>query len=245
MNSNQGMRRRAPMFRNWICGAPGFAWLCLASMAWFGRAAAGPAEDAVVERWMASATNLVTWQAAVLQTRHLQALTQPLVSTGRVWFAAPNSFRWELGIPPQSLALRSGDELVVLSPRLRRAERHSLGSPSPGPMNDLMALLDAGFPRDLPGFRRRFDLVSVVTNDAGVILKMRPQEASARRMLPALALELDSAGQQLKATEMTFADGSRLRNDFSEVITNARLSQALFRTNLDAGWKVSGGKKSP
>jgi outer membrane lipoprotein-sorting protein len=64
-------------------------------------------------------------------------------------------------------------------------------------------------------------------------------------MLPALALELDPSGEQLKATEMTFADGSRLRNDFSAVVTNAPLSDALFRTNLDAGWKVTGGRKSP
>ena len=210
-----------------------------------GTAVAGPAEDTVVERWMASATNLVSWQATVVQTRHLKALTQPLVSTGRVWFAAPNSFRWQLGVPPQSLALRSGNELVVLSPRLRRAERHDLGSSGPGPMNDLMALLDAGFPRDLAGFRRRFDLSGVVTNGSGVVLRMRPQDASARRMLPALALELDPSGEQLKATEMTFADGSRLRNDFSAVVTNAPLSDALFRTNLDAGWKVTGGRKSP
>lgn len=223
--------------RHWIRGVLGI--VCL------GRAFAGPTDEAVIERWMASATNLVTWQATVIQTRHLQALTQPLVSTGRVWFAAPNSFRWELGVPPQSLALRSGDELVVLSPRLRRAERHSLGASGPGPMNDLMALLDAGFPRDLAGFRRRFDIAGVVTNTSGLVLRMRPQDASARRMLPALALELDPAGNQLTATEMTFADGSRLRNDFSAVITNAPLADALFRTNLDAGWKVSGGKKSP
>lgn len=225
------------VFLTWIRGVLGL--VCA------GTAVAGPAEDAMVEHWMASATNLVTWQATVVQTRHLKALTQPLVSTGRVWFAAPNSFRWELGVPPQSLALRSGNELVVLSPRLRRAERHDLGSSGPGPMNDLMALLDAGFPRDLAGFRRRFDLSGVVTNGSGVVLRMRPQDASARRMLPALALELDPSGQQLKATEMTFADGSRLRNDFSAVITNAPMSDALFRTNLDAGWKVTGGRKSP
>jgi len=194
---------------------------------------------------MASATNLVTWQAKVTQTRHLQALTHPLVSTGRVWFAAPNSFRWELGEPPQSLALRSGNELVVLSPRLRRADRHVLGGAGGGPMNDMMALLDAGFPRDLPGFRRRFELIGVVSNASSIVLKMQPRESVARRMMPAMALELDPAGQQLRATDLTFADGSRLRNDFSEVLTNAPLSAELFRTNLDAGWKVVTGRKSP
>jgi hypothetical protein len=57
-------------------------------------------------------------------------------------------------------------------------------------------------------------------------------------MMPALAVELDAAGGGLKATDLTFVDGSRLRNDFSAVVTNTPMSPELFRTNLDAGWKV-------
>jgi outer membrane lipoprotein-sorting protein len=202
------------------------------------RALAGPAEEAWVSRWLASATNLVTWQAGVTQTRHLKALTQPLVSTGKVWFAAPNSFRWELGDPPQSIALRSGDSLTVLTPRLKRAERVSLGSAAGAPVNDMLALLDAGFPRDPEAFAKRFEVTGVSTNAGVVRLDLMPREASARRMMPALAVELDPAGGGLKATDLTFVDGSRLRNEFSAVVTNTPMSPELFRTNLDAGWKV-------
>jgi outer membrane lipoprotein-sorting protein len=202
------------------------------------RALAGPAEEAWVSRWLASATNLVTWQAGVTQTRHLKALTQPLVSTGKVWFAAPNSFRWELGDPPQSIALRSGDQLTVLTPRLKRAERVSLGSAAGAPVNDMLALLDAGFPRDPEAFAKRFEVTGVSTNAGVVRLDLKPREASARRMMPALAVELDELGWGLKGTDLTFVDGSRLRNEFSAVVTNAPMSPELFRTNLDAGWKV-------
>lgn len=202
------------------------------------RALAGPVEDAWVAHWLVSATNLVTWHADVTQTRHLKALTQPLVSTGKVWFAAPNSFRWELGNPPQSIALRSGDELTVLTPRLKRAERVALGSAAGAPVNDMLALLDAGFPRDPEAFAKRFEVTGVSTNAGIVRLDLKPREASARRMMPALAVELDPTGGGLKATDLTFVDGSRLRNDFSAVVTNTPMSPELFRTNLDAGWKV-------
>lgn len=203
------------------------------------RAVAGPVEEAWVARWLASATNLMTWQAHVTQTRHLKALTQPLVSTGKVWFAAPHSFRWELGNPPQSIALRSEDELTVLTPRLKRAERVALRSAAGAPVNDMMALLDAGFPRDPEAFAKRFEVMGVSTNAGIVRLELKPREASARRMMPALAVELDPMGGGLKATDLTFVDGSRLRNDFSAVVTNAPMSPELFRTNLDAGWKVN------
>lgn len=217
------------------------AWAVMLAVA-FGTAmragAAAGGDDAWIARWLASATNLVTWQADVVQTRHLQALTQPLVSTGRVWFATPGSFRWELGRPPQSIALRQGDTLTVLSPKLRRAERHEVGPAVKGPAADMMALLDAGFPRDAAGFRKRFELTGVITNEARVRLELRPVSGEARRWMPAFVVELDPSGRDVRATEMSFADGSRLRNEFSSVVTNVPIDAGLFVTNLDAGWKV-------
>ena len=57
-------------------------------------------------------------------------------------------------------------------------------------------------------------------------------------MLPELRVEVTTADFQLVATELVFADGSRLRNDFSEPQVNLPLEPALFRTNLDASWKI-------
>ena len=105
------------------------AWVAVVAtwLGWLAAPALGSAEsDHVLEGWLAASSNLTSFQATVVQTRHLKAVTQPLVSTGRVWFANPGRFRWELGNPPQSIALRSEDSLVVLSPRLLRAENLSI-----------------------------------------------------------------------------------------------------------------------
>lgn len=193
----------------------------------------------LVDRWLASATNLISWEAGFTQTRHLKALTRPLTSTGHVWFAAPAQFRWELGQPPQSIALRSGDELLVLAPRLKRAERYDLGAAAPGPMRDSLALLDTGFPRDAAEFHRRFEVLGIVTNETSYAFRLRPKAASARKLLPELRLEAARTDLQLTATELTFTDGSRLRNDFHDSLTNRPPEMALFTTNLDASWKIS------
>ena len=70
--------------------------------------------SSVLGAWLDSQTNIQTWSAQVIQTRELKSLTQPLTATGHVWFAAPNRFRWELGDPPQTIAVRQAAELLIL-----------------------------------------------------------------------------------------------------------------------------------
>src|SRR5216684_501252 len=74
-----------------------------------GNLSAADSESALT-MWLASQTNIQTWSAEVIQTRALKSLAQPLTATGRVWFAAPNRFRWELGTPPQTIALRQPEQ---------------------------------------------------------------------------------------------------------------------------------------
>ena len=203
----------------------------------------GLAETAVLQQWLNHATNLTSWHAEVLQTRHLKALTQPLTSLGQVWYVAPDRFRWELGRPPQSLVLREGNELLMLSPRLKRAEQFSLSKVAPGPMQDALSLLDTGFPRDAAEFQQHFQLLAVLTNQPSAqgllhAFRLQPHAAGARRFLPEIRVEVTATELQLVATELSFADGSRLRNDFTDAQVNPSLEPGLFRTNLDASWKI-------
>src|SRR2546427_2688379 len=68
--------------------------------------------NASLTAWLSAQTNIQTWSADFTQTRTLKSLTQPLTGTGRVWFAAPNRFRWELGNPAQTIAVRQPDEMA-------------------------------------------------------------------------------------------------------------------------------------
>src|SRR5438132_12037524 len=61
--------------------------------------------NSVLSTWIAAQANIHTWSAEVVQTRTLKSLTQPLTAQGHVWFEAPNRFRWELGNPPQTIAV--------------------------------------------------------------------------------------------------------------------------------------------
>ena len=108
------------------------------------------------------------------ETRSLKTLSQPLVSTGKVWVAMPNRFRWELGQPAQTIALRQPDQLFIIYPRLKRVEKYPLNGNQPGPWRDALALLDASFPRNRADLDSRFRLLSVIQTNAIVQVKFSP-----------------------------------------------------------------------
>jgi len=132
----------------------------------------------LLDRWCAAQTNLHTWSADLIQTRSLKALTQPLVSTGRVWILMPDRFRWELGQPPQTIALRQPDQLLLVYPRLKRIEKYPLHPSSTGPWKDALALLEASLPRSRADLNSRFRVLSAAPLDGVVQVVLQPKSAA-------------------------------------------------------------------
>ena len=189
-------------------------------------------------RFLSAQTNLHTWSADLTQIRQLKTLTQPLTSTGHVWFAAPNQFRWEIGVPAQTIAVRGGDEMLVIYPRLKRVEKYPLNGEKMGQWKDTLALLEAGFPRSQVDLEKQFKVVSVIaTNDVN-IATLQPRSASARRMMPQITLAFATNDFQLRATELQFGDGSTMRNEFRNAELNPKLDATLFAPRLEPDFKV-------
>jgi outer membrane lipoprotein-sorting protein len=192
----------------------------------------------VIHTWLGSQTNLQTWSADVIQTRTLQSLVQPLTTTGRVWFASPNRFRWELGDPPQTIAIRQPDRMLIIYPRLNRVERFSLEDTTHGPWRDALALIEAGFPRSTAELISRFRLLDVESSAHQHHILLQPITPSARRLMPRISVFLNPHPLTLQATEIEFADGSSMRNEFTNANRNPKLDPALFNPPLDPNWKI-------
>src|SRR5687767_11465483 len=69
--------------------------------------------------FLAAQSELQSWSADFVQTRTLKSLKQPLTSPGHLYFVAPNSFRWELGDPRQTIAIRQSNEVLLIYPPLK------------------------------------------------------------------------------------------------------------------------------
>jgi outer membrane lipoprotein-sorting protein len=192
----------------------------------------------VVANWLNAQTNIHAWSADFVQTRTLKTLTQPTTATGHVWFEAPNRFRWELGHPPKTIAVREPQELLVIYPRLKRVEKFPLTGQQTGPWRDALALLEAGFPRSQAQLQAQYNIVAQEISDDTCEVTLQPKSAAARRMMPQLKVEFDIKNSVLKATELEFADHSTMRNDFKDAVLNPLIDPKMFNPEIPSDYKV-------
>jgi outer membrane lipoprotein-sorting protein len=194
--------------------------------------------NAFLNSWLAAQSNLKTWTADFSQTRSLKTLKQPLRSQGHLVFAAPNNFRWQLGDPAQTIAIRDSNEMTVIYPRLKRAERYPLGGAGNEPWRDALALMDAGFPTSKSELESRFKILSLhFTNDIAQ-LTMEPRSALAKKFMSEVQLFLHTKDFSMTANQIQFSDGSILRNDFTNAVKNPTLPPEAFKANLPPDYTI-------
>jgi len=194
--------------------------------------------DAQFNQWFAVQTNLQSWAGDFIQTRTLTVLNQPLVSHGKVW-VKPGEFRWELGQPAQTIVLRRPEQLLIVYPRLKRAEKYPLDAVPSGPIKDALALLDASLPRDRATMEKNFQLLSATATNATLQMTLQPRSEAARKFIGQILIGFRTNDFTIAATEMQFADGSKLRNDFTNVVLNQPIESRLFEADVPADYTVS------
>ena len=156
-----------------------------------------------------------------------------------MWFAKPNRFRWELGNPPQTIALRGANEMFVVYPQLKRAERYPLAGIQSAPWRDTLALLDAGFPQTQAEAESRYKILSQSATNSIYELTLQPKSSGARKMMRQMKIAFGTKDFQLRATEMEFADGSTMRNDFTNVAVNPKIDDEMFKPKLGSDFKIT------
>ena len=57
-------------------------------------------------------------------------------------------------------------------------------------------------------------------------------------MMPHIKITFATGDFSLRATELQFADGSRMRNDFTNAVLNPKLDESLFTFDVDPTFKV-------
>ncbi len=198
---------------------------------------AGP-DDQFVYDWIKAQSSARSWTADFKQIRELKALAQPLTATGKIWFQAPDQFRWEVMKPVPTIATRTADDLLVIFPRLKHAEKYSLATLRQGQWKDLISLLDTGFPRSREEFEERFHVRDVVDIPGGKSILLEPKSPLVKKYLPEVSIDVHTPNLMLMATTMKFIDGSVLRNEFSNAKLNPPIDPSLFTPSL-AGYSVT------
>ena len=70
-------------------------------------------------------------QADFQEEKTMQMMNKPIVSSGKVWFQAPNKFRREVKGNSPSITVSDGQQLWIYYPKFQSAEHYTLGKRSP------------------------------------------------------------------------------------------------------------------
>ncbi len=203
-----------------------------------GRATADEGEKhPVLDRWLEAQAKIETWSADVVETRELKNIAHPIVNRGEVWFEKPNRFRWQLGEPPRTIAVRKGDELLIVYPRLKRVERFAVGETVNPAWRQALALLEVGFPTDADAFHAMYQILSTTRTEKGWRFEVQPRSEAARELIERVRIDVSADTLELLGTELVFPDGSTMRNDFLNRKINPKLSQSLFEVDT-SGYQV-------
>lgn len=196
-------------------------------------------DENLLDRWFLAQGTITTWSADLVQVRKLKALKEPLRTAGKVWFSSPKHFRWEIGSPPQTVAVREATALVVLYPRLKRAERYPLDDDSTGQWRDALTLLESGFPQSRAEMEAQFKLENLKVHGKTAEFSMIPKSASTRKLLKEVRIGFNTEDMMLRSTELKFADESSMKNEFSNCQSNPKLGDELFLANIPENFKVT------
>lgn len=186
--------------------------------------AAEESDRAALERWIEQQAAIQTLSADFEQWRSLKGLKEPLSSKGSLWYRAPDLFRWEVGVPPKTIILQRGKSLVMIEPPKKRFT--SLSS------NDSRGMLWFPLAHSREEFDRLFNVESISSKGAVCRVKILPREKRMRDVMAGMEFEFNKSTGDLHFFEIRFRDGSAMKNSFSNVHVDKRISPSVFNIDL-------------
>ena len=164
------------------------------------------------------------------KTIHL--LNKPLVSSGKIWFHAPNKFRREVGGNSPSVTVSNGRDLWIYYANFKSAEHYTLGKRSP--VDAVIAAINTAL--NLDNVENTFQ-ISGMKAGSDYELQLLPRSPSMKRMFQRFDLRLNS-DLAVDRTDMIQPSGDRVVTIYSN-LTHARIPESTFEFTPPAGTEVT------
>ncbi len=190
--------------------------------------ASARADNAALDAWLKRQASISSLEAGFTQERKLPALKNPVTTQGRLSFAKPDKIRWQLGEPLETLAVSDGKTLILIEAASRTARKTDVSSPQAA----RFSLLSGQAFQTPESFHQAFEIVESRVTSGIDQYTLKPKDRRLRTQIPWVFLDIDPVKNELRAMELEFQDGSRLRTVFSNVRFNLKLDDALFTPDL-------------
>ncbi|HXP35614.1 MAG TPA: outer membrane lipoprotein carrier protein LolA [Chthoniobacterales bacterium] len=166
------------------------------------------------------------------EQKTIRLLNKPIVSSGKIWFHAPNKFRREIGGNSPSVTVSNGRDLWIYYPNFKSAEHYSLGKRSP--VDAVIAAINTAL--NLENAENTFRIIGAKI-DNGYALQLLPRSPSMKRMFQKFDLRLNS-DLVAERTEMTQANGDQIITTYSNQ-TRATIPVSTFEFTPRPGTAIS------
>ncbi len=170
--------------------------------------------------------------ANFLEQKTIHLLNKPIVSSGKIWFRAPNKFRREVVGNSPSITVSNGRDLWIYYPNFKSAEHYSLGKRSP--VDAVIAAINTAL--NLENAESTFQ-ISGTKAGSGYELQLLPRSPSMKRMFQRFDLRLNS-DLVAERTDMVQPGGDRVVTTYSNQ-TRAPIPESTFEFAPPAGTEVT------
>lgn len=190
-----------------------------------------------VNKWMAHMKGTKTVEATFVQQRFLRTLRKPLSSPGHLWLQYPDNFRWQLGDPVSTIAIRQQDVMTIMEPKKKKAQRFSLSAKEGEQVPDAMHSTSKTFPRSMQELRTHFEILDLQKQGDVYELTLKPTDKSLKKSMHRVLFFIDAERFFLHGFEIQFKGKSRLRTTFTELKFNQKIAPELLQPDL-TGYKI-------
>lgn len=171
-------------------------------------------------------------QADFKEEKSVRMLNKPIVSSGTMWYQAPNKFRREAKGNSPSITVSNGKDLWIYYPNFKSAEHYSLGKRSP---------LDAGIAAitaslNLENVEGTYNIAGTKEPD-GYQLQLTPRNPSMKRFLKTFSIRINNDLQVMR-TEMAQPNGDQITTIYSNE-NRASIPASTFEFTPPAGTEVT------
>ena len=171
-------------------------------------------------------------QADFEEEKTVHLMNKPIVSSGKVWFAAPDKFRREVKGNSPSMTVSDGRQLWIYYPKFQSAEHYSLGKHSP--LDAGIAALTAAL--NLENVENSYHITASKAEN-GYELQLVPRNPSLKRLLKTFTIQMN-AELQVQHTEMVQPNGDHIVTRYANE-SRAAIDPATFEFTPPAGTNVT------
>lgn len=194
-----------------------------------------------VKKWLGRMNGMKSLEATFVQQKFLRTLRSPLTTKGHIWIHYPDDFRWQLGEPVATVAIRNQEVLTILEPKKMRAQRYSLAAKKGAAATSLPPGMDSvskTFPRTMEDLQQHFEILDLRREEKVYQLIVKPKDKKLTFAMRKVLFFIDVEKFYLQGFEIQFRDKSRIRTTFTKLKFNPKIPKALLKPDLE-GYKIS------